>query len=165
MRDCTSISDFYAFNDSELTGFAGKMVSDPELRKDIRQSFYCKSIEYNTLQRYDPAMSKFSTYIWSCVRNLVNCHFQKEAERVHLPPAHADTLSACESLPVEATERVERFRRFIEGSLIGSDGTGALDFFDARLHGRPTGPVGQSARNSYSELLKRFKAGEKLAGL
>lgn len=150
MQDCTSVSDFYSLNDPELCKVIGHICYDRSEHKDLRQEVYCHFLLNPVLPQYDASSSAFGSYIYGCVANVCNNHLiVKQRKEVKGLP---DKRSYDPQPAYDLSERIGRFRKYLSGG----DSTRALDFFNAKLAGRMTLPLGQQARNEYSTLLKRF---------
>jgi len=63
---------------------------------DLTQGFFSKTIESDTLARYDPAKGTFRTYLRTCLDHFV-CNARKQASRTQTLPLDFDVAASAES--------------------------------------------------------------------
>ena len=100
---------FYKLNHPELLAcFRSLGVNDRDDLHDYSQQFYLQLP--NTLRLYDPKKSKFSSYIFECVKNLISLNKRNRHNTHSFTPYEDNILSSDDSLEFEV--RIEDYKRF-----------------------------------------------------
>jgi hypothetical protein len=159
MVDSTCVEDFVRLNGNDVRRLVhSKIWYDKDLQKDMAQQFYLALCTDGILERYDSSRgAKFSTYITSCLNNVINATFQPIHETVTI---NDDIRSYNPEPSYDMSLRVGRLRDFI---ITHTDSTRPLDYLEYKAHGRRVRDLGQMARNEYTDLLHKYLFAEKLA--
>jgi len=159
MHDSTTVEDFYKRNNADIQAMVHSLVwYDKDLQEDMQQKFYLRLCTDPILQRYDSSRGvKFSTYVYGCLTNCINTTFQPIRETVVIN----DDIRGYNPEPYyDLNMRVHRFRDFIASN---TDSTRPLDYLRYKVQGKRVTDLGQSARNEYTDLLRRFLQMEKFS--
>jgi len=159
MHDSTTVEDFYKRNNADIQAMVHSRVwYDKDLQEDMQQKFYLRLCTDPILQRYDSSRGvKFSTYVYGCLTNCINTTFQPIRETVVIN----DDIRGYNPEPYyDLNTRVHRFRDFIASN---TDSTRPLDYLRYKVQGKRVTDLGQSARNEYTDLLRRFLQMEKFS--
>lgn len=143
MTPCTDLAEFYRLNNSDLIRILyWKGISDPEHIKDVCQSFYYRVARLHILERYDPALGPFESFILSVIQNVII----DSAEETTFPEQESET-------PLhEIYGRIREFRGWLRKHA-GRQSEPLLKELEARVKGKD---LKESSRSTYFRYVRRF---------
>lgn len=117
MITVTTPADFLRHNHDELQSILKSLLYDKDRVQDLSQMFYVKLP--TILCQYNPTRSKFSSYIYQCVRNMV--YSQLNMEKRRRTSMLTDDITHADS-GLDIRVRIDDFRRHcVKHGLLGTE--------------------------------------------